>query len=172
MKTRRLLISIISFLAVGLATAGTLRDNFDDGDLGIVDNVIRQYPNINILNVGDISTAINQFRLVILDRPDCSNFSNLLVINKPFIVFFDKKYHNYSELSQEIFDQMERVGLFHYDTKSAAEFINVNYKNPEKWWFTEEVQIARKEYMKIFANNDKNYVNIWSTQILDEYYKN
>jgi len=33
MKTRGLLISIISFLAVGLATAGTLRDNFDDGDL-------------------------------------------------------------------------------------------------------------------------------------------
>ena len=33
MQTGELLISLIGFLAVTLVTAGTLRDNFDDGDL-------------------------------------------------------------------------------------------------------------------------------------------
>ena len=33
MQTGGLLISLIGFLAVTLVTAGTLRDNFDDGDL-------------------------------------------------------------------------------------------------------------------------------------------
>ncbi len=67
---------------------------------------------------------------------------------------------------------MYKVGLFHYDVNSAADFVNENYNNPEKWWYTEEVQIVRKQYIKKFANNDKDYINIWSEKILEEYNKN
>ncbi|MDB4789771.1 hypothetical protein OAG66_00230, partial [bacterium] len=95
-KYSKMQVEFINKLSKDIRNKIVYRPHLNDGDMGIVDNVIRQNPNINILKDGDISTAINQFKFIILDRPDCSNFSNLLAINKPFIVFFDKKNYIFS----------------------------------------------------------------------------
>ena len=64
---------------------------------------------------------------------------------------------------------MNMSGILHFNETSAGEFVNQIYDEPLKWWNTDEVQEARTNYLRYFAYIDKDYVNIWSDKILEQY---
>ena len=67
---------------------------------------------------------------------------------------------------------MHESGIVHYSEKSAASFVNKIFNTPTKWWYSDIVQESRKSYCERFANYNKNFVKMWSNQILEEYYTN
>ena len=118
---------------------------------------------------GNIKQFYNQFRLIIFDRPDASAMGDLLASNRPCILFFEKTHCHYEPTHSHVFEKLNISGMLHYCPVQAAEFVNEIYDNVFKWWNSDEIQKTRTDYIKIFANNDKDYVNIWSDKILEQY---
>jgi putative transferase (TIGR04331 family) len=146
------------------------RPYHNDYGQGVEERITMTYPDIRVIKGGDVSEIINKFNLVVIDRPDCSSFGNLLGLNRPFIVFYDKEKYKYSKLSVDIFHKMHQAGIVQYCEKEAATFINKIFENVDKWWNTFDVQQARKMYCDRFAYYTPNYCEEWINEILKEYY--
>ena len=161
--------NFVKKLSKKISETMSYRPYFTDYDQGIEENIKRIKPNINYIYGGNIDQLYNEFRLIIFDTPDGTAMGNLLGLNKPSLVFFEKNHCHYEPLHSHVFEQLNIAGIVHYCPIQAAEFVNSIFDNPSKWWNSDEVQKARTNYTNYFANNDKDYVNIWSDKILEQY---
>ena len=52
--------------------------------------------------------------------------------------------------------------MLFYNSSDASKFINKNYNNlEENWWFSKNVQNARKLFVKIFCYDSENQLEIF-----------
>jgi len=82
-------------------------------------------------------------------------FLESLSLNKPLILFLDKKFYEISNIAKKYFKLFEKVGLLHYNVNSIKNFLKKN--NLEDWWSNNKLQEARQEFLKQFFNIKKNH---------------
>ena len=140
------------------------RPYFQDYGQGILENVVRSNPSILLRTGGNIAQNYDDFRLLVVDHLQ-SSIGQLLGCNKPSVFYWDKDYHPYNSRTAPTFEAMNKAGIVHYSAKSAAEFVNSVYEEPEKWWFSDEVQESRKLYCNNHAHSSANYIEEWVEQI-------
>ena len=72
-----------------------------------------------------------------------------LFINKPLIMFWDKKLNILSKKYSKIFDELEKNKILFYSPSDAASRLN-NIANKEiNWWYSNKIQNLRKKNFKI-----------------------
>ena len=54
---------------------------------------------------------------------------------------------------------MNDAGILFYDHKKCIDKLNSILKNPTSWWKSQEVQDARKFFIKRYINNDIDGLN-------------
>ncbi|MDC0546337.1 LIC12162 family protein [Gammaproteobacteria bacterium] len=75
----------------------------------------------------------------------------LLIGNFPVICFWDLEISRLNTRASVEFYKLKKVGIFHENVNSVTQFIEINYKNINEWWFSEEVQLARREFCLVYA---------------------
>lgn len=128
----------------------TFGDLYDWGYLELLSN----YGSIiSIEHSSDvsISKSVSMARLVI----SCTNGTNLLELmcaNVPTIIILDPCFWPLSVDGFNIFSQLMDVGVLHLSASSAIRKINEVRAHPNNWWQGREIQNARVEFCKIYAN--------------------
>ena len=91
-----------------------------------------------------------------------TTFCESLYYNVPSICFVDihvsvlvkNKY-------KPLINQMLDVGILHNDPISASKFIQSNINDISSWWFSEELQTIRSEFVSLFAFSHPNWPSYW-----------
>ena len=55
------------------------------------------------------------------------------------------------------FEEISNVGIFHETPESASNHINTIWGDVEKWWYSTEVQKARKTFCEQYAKENSSF---------------
>ena len=81
--------------------------------------------------------------------------------NIPTICFYDVDAYRFREDAKELLEELVRVKILHLSGSSAAEHANSIDNDINLWWLSEEVQTARKNFAKEFANYSPEWKRTW-----------
>ena len=79
--------------------------------------------------------------------------------NIPTIIFWDPNFWELNEEAQDFFNLLMSNKIFHTSPESAAKHLINIWDNIDEWWFSDDVQNARKIFCNRFAKEIMNPVN-------------
>ena len=86
---------------------------------------------------------VNTGNVILLDQPGTA-FIECLNYNIPVMVYWNKSFCEPSDNAIELFDQLNKVGIVHYNTKTLIESYQL-FKNNRNKWLSEK---KKKRYNK------------------------
>jgi len=87
--------------------------------------------------------------------------------NIPTICFYDVDAYRFRSDAKPLLEDLVKVGVLHISGLSAAEKANAVEGDVDSWWLSEEVQIARRNFILQFANFSTDWKQIWQKYFLD-----
>ena len=108
-------------------------------------------------------TILNS-KLLIITYPE-TVFSEAMYSNIPTILIINKKHYSFSNLALETFDILKKNKIAFEDFDEAQIHINKIWKEIDLWWKLENVQSARKIFLKNFFNVKSEWFKEWSDYI-------
>lgn len=104
----------------------------------------------NIGCLAEMSTSAKvqmlQANIVIVDYISCSYLESM-VMNIPTVFFWNPETFYFKDEYSDFFKPLLDVGICQKNPVEAAEFIeNISY-DPEKWWFNDETQEGKNEFL-------------------------
>ena len=87
--------------------------------------------------------------------------------NIPTICFYDVDAYRFRSDAKPLLEDLVKVGVLHISGLSAAEKANAVEGDVDSWWLSEEVQIARRNFVLQFANFSTDWKQIWQKYFLD-----
>ena len=106
-------------------------------------------------------------RLVVIDNNQ-TTFLETIALNIPTVIFWDMDLWEIRSSAERFFDDLREVKVFHDSPESAADFINENCMDIDKWWESKKVQNVVNEFRYTYARTSKNLLNDWNKAIADE----
>ena len=114
----------------------------------------------NNFNKGLSIDLVNSGNVILLDQPGTA-FLECLNYNIPVMVYWKKSFCEPSDQSIDLFDQLNKVGIIHYNSKTLIEAYNLFKSNRNEWLKDKK----RKDTIKLFCDNyaytDSNWSNTW-----------
>ena len=105
-------------------------------------------------NIGSLSdtteSATTQMRragLVIIDYVSTSHLESLSM-NIPTVFFWNPDSYYLRDEYSDFFKSLLDVGICQSDPVKAAQFVESIKDDPDKWWFSEETQKGKNEFLK------------------------
>jgi putative transferase (TIGR04331 family) len=105
-------------------------------------------------------------RLVIIDNLS-TTLLEALTANVPTVLFYDPSRWEVREAAQPYIDQLRSVGIFWDSPEAAAEKLTAVYDDPWRWWNSDEVQTARRDFVDRFALAKADWAEAW-LEMFDE----
>ena len=103
-------------------------------------------------------------KLIIVTYPQTA-FSEAMYSNIPTILIVNKNFYLFTKKATETLDILKKNKIAFEDFEEAKSHINKNWKELELWWNNENVQSARKIFLKNFFNIEPNWYKEWSDYI-------
>ena len=88
-----------------------------------------------------------------------------LAFNIPTVTYFDPDTEKFNDNASKYFEMLSYVGILHYDPLSAVNFINSIWDDVETWWKSEDVQKAKRSFVKEFAHLPNKSTNMFFKQL-------
>lgn len=106
----------------------------------------------------DNLSFINSAKLLICGTVS-SAFAEGMYYNIPTIALFNKNFIFIKDEYKDLFNDLEKVGILHTNPKSLARFTEQIIDNPEKWWFSNKVQLVRKKYISLNGSSNNKFLD-------------
>ena len=103
---------------------------------------------------------IQQARLVVLDYPD-TTLLEAMAANVPVVLFFDSRVWEHREEAVRYFDMLRQAGILQDTPGEAARQVGEIYDRVDEWWFSDEVQAARRKFAHHFARGSRKWPREW-----------
>jgi putative transferase (TIGR04331 family) len=104
-------------------------------------------------------------KLIITDNCQ-TTFLEALLLNRPTILFFDPMLWDVSDEAKPYMKLLQQAGILYYSPEEAANKLKNDHNRIGLWWYSEDVQQIRKEYIDYFAVSDNNWIRAWKNQIM------
>ena len=128
-------------------------------DLFITNDIRSKFPNLKVNDFRKLKTrafedSVN-FKLVV-ETVNSTGFLELLNLNIPVVLFTPKDFFTVKREYLKFFKLLEDVGIIFFNATKAANFINKNYDNLDKWWNSKKLQNNRKIFCENICRSRKN----------------
>ena len=87
-----------------------------------------------------------------------------LALDIPTVCFYDPETYAFREAAQPYINSLATVGVLHRSGNSAALFVASLGDDMEKWWAKVEVQKARRNFVKQYANFSPDWKEQWEQE--------
>lgn len=121
-----------------------------------LDNAV---PKLKILD-GDLHSRLLSAKVVVLDNPG-TTLNLCMAANIPVVCFWNKENYIFTEEGESLFTNLEKVGILHSDSLSAANTVNRVYEDIETWWSDEGIQSARINWVNKYALHGEDWKTDW-----------
>jgi putative transferase (TIGR04331 family) len=105
-------------------------------------------------------SRIKGARLVVVDYPFTA-FLEVIAANIPLVLFFDSRAWQLLEKVEKYFDVLRQAGILQDTPTAAAGKVREVYDRVDEWWFSNEVQAARREFAQHFARFSWKWPQEW-----------
>ena len=115
----------------------------------------------------DIYSSNNEYyksKILIIDTISTA-FYEALYIGIPFILIYDGTLTGFQRDFRSKLNILKKLNILHFSAKSAATFINKNYKNLMDWWVIIENNKNFKDIKKSLVQNKPNYISRISEEL-------
>ena len=129
------------------------------GSLKDKDYFLNRFPKLKILR-GKLHNETMKCRLLLLDHPD-TTLNIALSANIPTICFWNNTMWEMCVQAKPYFEKLRQVGILFDSGHEAATRVNEIYDNLESWWYSNEVQRARKDWVSQYAKKSKSWRREW-----------
>jgi putative transferase (TIGR04331 family) len=130
------------------------------------DAILRANSRAIIDNSQDIFSQYSSSRIVFHNYLGTS-WLETLGNNIPTICFYDVDAYRFRSDTKAVLEDLVNVGILHISGLSAAEKAHAVESDIDSWWLSEEVQIARRNFVTQFANFSTDWKRIWRENFLD-----
>ena len=144
----------------------TVRVHAEDCGWSISQRLKDNFPIISLdLSNRDFLDSLKKTRLYVTDH--CSTtFLEALACNKPTILFWSQRVNNFREDAIPYFDLLRSHDILLDSPEMAAEIVEKNYVDIERWWNQPSRQKAVKEFCDRFAKSSSDYGEIWLNELI------
>jgi putative transferase (TIGR04331 family) len=106
----------------------------------------------------DFYTELCSASLVICDNNQ-TTFLESLALNKPTIIFWNKKYWKIRDAAKEDFIKLKNVGVYYDNYKEAVLFMNklIEKNEVSKWWLDKKRQKVIREFTYKYAKENTDW---------------
>ena len=97
-----------------------------------------------------------------------STYLKSLLLNKPTIIYCNKKFNFIKKNKEKYFNRLKNISIFFDDIDMLILFLN-KLNSPEKiqkWWFDKKLQSTIKKFNREFQYSSKN----WDTELIKKFY--
>ncbi len=115
---------------------------------------------------GSIWKLRRQARLLVCSSLGTSEIEQF-ARNIPTVLRLDPEIHKLRSSCDELFEDMESVGLVHWSNESLIEFLESNWWNIDRWWGSPETRNAVLKYSSIFGSKSPQSICEYRRILLD-----
>ena len=101
--------------------------------------------------------TLSKSRLVLIAHNGTS-IPESIALNAPTIITWNDSYMKVRKSAEAVFEALEKVGVFHHTSESAALFINSIWDDVDGWWNSAPTLDARKQFTDQYARTVSNPV--------------
>ena len=112
-----------------------------------------------------ISSLLSRSRLCICTH-NATVFLECLQMNFPTIIFWEPSHHEIRSDAVPFFDLLLEAGILFYTPEEAAKKVNTVAHNVDEWWFSDQVQSARKKFCGRYAATSNDWEREWGEFLL------
>ena len=109
----------------------------------------------------NMEESLKQTKLALVSY-DSTSHIELMSINFPTILYFDRDFYSEREEAKEIFSILEAQNILHRDLDSVKEFINDIDYDVSSWWYSDSTQEAKELFLKKYCGFSPSYLEDWS----------
>ena len=126
-----------------------------------------KYPNIK-LDPGNknIKKLISQNRIY-LSTYNATTFLESFAMNIPTVMFWNPNHWELRDPVKPYFTALKEVGVFHETPESAAKHITEIWNDVEKWWNSDSVTTAVKDFNEKYNKINENIVDNIYKELID-----
>tara|TARA_B110000259_G_scaffold188479_1_gene247943 strand:- start:3509 stop:5272 length:1764 start_codon:yes stop_codon:yes gene_type:complete len=147
----------IEIIRHGIIKLGTFK--FNDSYQNSIEIRLKDAVNYKDLNFSyrdeDFHKKILNSRIVVCTY-NGSNLIESMYLNKPTIIFWNPTHHELIESARLKYQPLIDAKIFHITPKSAAFHMNDIWNSPEDWWHSEEVVLAKNNFLEWFGRKSPN----------------
>lgn len=81
----------------------------------------------------------------------------------PTICFYDVDAYRFRPDARSLLEDLVRVGILHISGESAADHANLIENDVAKWWLRDDVQAAKRNFTRQFANFSQDWKESWES---------
>jgi len=87
-----------------------------------------------------------------------------LALNIPTACFYTPVVNSFDAKAQPLINELEHNLILHRSGKDAARFVSSISENPLKWWSKANVQEARFNFVRHYANFSEHWLQEWEDE--------
>lgn len=145
------------YLFIKTNIAYTSQDQ-NKGDM-VKDQIIKNFQNINFIETKKLTPEISHEFSIQVETFLSTGFYEALNLNNPVILIFNLKTIDGANkiFLKEIY-KMHSLKICFFESSEASKFININYKNINKWWNSKVIQNFRKSFCNKYCADNKYFI--------------
>lgn len=105
-----------------------------------------------------INKTINASRLAIYTY-NSTGYLEFFDSNFPTLLFWSKKDNIMNSETDEFFEELKKVKIFHDNKESLSEHINQIWENVDEWWLSKNVQNIKDKFCNKYVKVNNNKIN-------------
>ncbi len=124
-------------------------------------------PDLQIYQGGEtMIEQLKQSRLCVCTN-NSTTFLESIASNFPTLVYWNPQRCELRKNAIPYYESLKKVGIYHETPESAAEQANKIFDDPLKWWNSEAVQDAVKNFCNQFARTSPHWLRDWKRELLN-----
>jgi putative transferase (TIGR04331 family) len=139
-----------------------LRDYFSHNKRETLSKIKIDFPKVQIENPRLISfdESLKETKLFI-SLHSSTTFLETLAQNIPTLILLNKKIYSFNKNFNLYLEILLKEKIAFETVEDLIEHLNIVAENPEKWWYSDEVQKARSQFVNQYARTSSDWVQEW-----------
>ena len=126
-----------------------------------INEMIKSEIRLNMIDTNKkLYTSFKSSKLIINTVPQ-TTFLEAMYYDIPNIVYYNNAFINLSEESTSLLEEMRKKKILFSDPKKMSDHLNNIWDNPQDWWNSEDIDLFKREFKKMFFLDVKDKLKIW-----------
>ena len=132
--------------------------------LGSWETALRYKDNFGIKIISKEPTILKDMqgsKLIVCTYPQTA-FSEAMYSGVPTMLLLVKDHWQFQPIYDDLLEELERAKILYFNPVDAAKHLAEIYPNPQIWWESSDVLLARKKFDEICLTITENPLNQWT----------
>ncbi len=126
-----------------------------------INKMIKSEIGLNLIDINKkLYRSFKSSKLVINTVPQ-TTFLETMYYDIPNVVYYNNAFMNLSTDTAALIEEMREKKILFSDPKKMSDHLNNIWDNPQNWWNSEDINLFKRQFKKMFFLDAKDNLKIW-----------